>query len=272
MHRLFSIICIGACTLGILIFGWWFYHTKPSHNRNWELGQERLPLFTVEANRLKIDNFRNFAWKAPLQADANYETRFFNLDLISELDVFISHFDEFEGLGHIFLSFGFSDGRHVAVSLESRRENGEIFSPLHGLFRQYELMYIVGSEEDLVGSRLFYRGERVYHYKTVASPQQTKSLLLKLGESINQLAQTPRFYNTATRNCTNEITRQVEDVVAIDFPSSAKTFLPGYFDEVLYAMELLEAKGTFYETKRQARIYRSLDPKDPDFSKKLREK
>ena len=37
---------------------------------------------------------------------------------------------------HTFLSFGFEDGRRLAISVEVRRERGESFSPLRGLLRQ----------------------------------------------------------------------------------------------------------------------------------------
>jgi hypothetical protein len=64
-----------------------------------------------------------------MAAQTRYETRTFDLAKLEGVDVFISHFDDFEGLAHIFLSFGFSDGEQVVVSLETRREADEEFSP-----------------------------------------------------------------------------------------------------------------------------------------------
>lgn len=249
----------------------WFYNLKPSFDRNWELGQEKLPLFSIQGNTLHIKNFRNFSWTGSYAAEPRYETRSFDLNKVNDLDVFISHFSEFQGLAHIFLSFGLNDGQRIVISLESRREQGEVFSPLAGLFRQYEMIYVVGSEEDFVGVRIKFRNETVYRYDTVATPEQAQALLKELGDSINALAQEPQFYNTATHNCTNEITRQIEKITGIHFPSTLKTFLPGYFDDVLYRMHLLSTRDTFEQTKKAARIdNESADPNVSTFSQDLR--
>lgn len=259
-----SLVLAAVCTAGVLSI-------QPSHNREWELGQEQLPRFTIESDRLRVDHFRNFHWTGETAADIRYETRTYDLRTLQTLDVFISHFDEFEGLAHIFLSFGFADGEPVVVSLESRREIDEEFSPLQGLFRQYEIIYVVGSERDIVGARTGPRAERVYRYPTVATPEQARSLLLRLGDDINGVAQTPRFYNTLLRNCTNEITRQVEHIAPVDFPFTWKTLLPGYFDEVLYQMQLIPTVGTFEATKAAALIDNArVDPQSEDYSRALR--
>jgi hypothetical protein len=182
-------------------------------------------------------------------ADIQYETRSFDLDQMSGVDVIISHFDDFEGLAHIFLSFGFTDGNQVVVSLETRRESDESFSPLLGILRQYEMIYVVGSEKDVVGVRTGHRDERVYLYPTKATPEQARRLFDLLAVKINDVYNAPTMYNTLTNNCTNELTRSVEEMSDIDFPLTWKTILPGYFDEVLYDLELIDGEGTFSAVK-----------------------
>jgi hypothetical protein len=224
---------------------------RPSHSRDWELGHEALPhiIYSAASSEVTIENYRNFAWTDVMAADVRYETRTFDLDKMSGVDVIISHFDDFEGLAHIFLSFGFSDGEQVVVSLETRRESDESFSPILGMLRQYEIIYVVGSEEDVVGVRTGYRDERVYLYPAKASPEQARLLFDLLAVKINHVYDTPTMYNTLTKNCTNELTRSVEDMSEIDFPLTWKTVLPGYFDEVLYDLELIDGEGSFAEIK-----------------------
>jgi len=224
---------------------------RPSHNRDWELGHEELPhiIYSATSSQVTIENYRNFAWTDVMAADAKYETRTFDLDKMSGVDVIISHFDDFEGLAHIFLSFGFTDGEQIVVSLETRRETDESFSPILGMLRQYEIIYVVGSEEDVVGVRTGYRDERVYLYPAKASPEQARLLFDLLAVKINDVYDTPTMYNTLTKNCTNELTRSVEDMSEIDFPLTWKTVLPGYFDEVLYELELIDGEGSFAEIK-----------------------
>ena len=139
----------------------------------------------------------------------------------------------------------------VVVSLETRRESDESFSPLLGILRQYEIIYVVGSEEDVVGVRTGHRGERVYLYPTKASPDQARLLFDLLAAKINDVYDTPTMYNTLTKNCTNELTRSVEAMSEVDFPLTWKSILPGYFDEVLYDLELIDGEGAFAEVKER---------------------
>jgi len=242
---LYLIIIIGVLYVVL------FFTFHPSHDRNWELGHEELPLivFSDISSAVTIENYRNFHWTGTASANIAYETVSFDLDTITGVDVFISHFDDFEGLAHIFLSFGFEEGPHAVISLETRREANEAFSPLKGILRQYEIIYVVGSEEDIVGVRTGHREERVHLYPTKATPEQARELFNLMAVEINDVYRTPRMYNTLTRNCTNELTRPVEEMSTLDFPITWKTIMPGYFDEVLYELQLVDANKPFAEIK-----------------------
>ena len=60
-------------------------------------------------------------------------------------------------IAHIFLSFGFGTDDHLAVSIERRDEIGEGYSTIKGLFRQFELFYVVADERDVIRLRTNYR-------------------------------------------------------------------------------------------------------------------
>ena len=244
---------------------------KPSHNRDWELGQEKLPQILLEGDEILVKNLRDFHWTGPFEAQPNYIDAKYFLDQMQTVDVVISHFDEFEGLAHIFLSFGFSDGRHISISLETRREVGEKFSPWLGILRQFEIIYVVGTDNDLLGVRTGPREERVYIYPTLASPQQVRDLFGKLAQDINAVYEEPIFYNTLTQNCTNRLTRRVEEISDVRFPLTYKSILPGYFDEVLYDMRIIRTRESFQQTKQGALVDNAkTDFTDPDYPTKVR--
>lgn len=224
---------------------------RPSHDRDWELGHEQLPKieYSDTSSEITIQNFRNFEWTGKKEAVVNYEDKNFDLNEMVGVDVFISHFAEFEGLAHIFLSFTFSDDENVVVSLETRRESDESFSPLLGILRQFEIIYVVGSEQDIVGSRTGHRDERVYLYPAKISPEGARQLFGLIADNINGVYDKPQIYNTLTNNCTNELTRPVEQMSDVRFPLTWKTIMPGYFDEVLYELELIDTNGSFAEIK-----------------------
>lgn len=265
--------------IGATFLFWGIFHIgmtlafQPSHDRVWELGQETLPqIHFKEDGLVTIDGFRNFDWQANASTSSNYESRTFALDNLDAVDVFISHFDDFEGLAHIFLSFRVKDDKPIVISLETRREIGEEFSPLLGVLRQFEIIYVVGSEEDVVGLRTDVRDERVYLYPTKASKKQAQALFLALAEDINSVYENPIIYNTLTKNCTNGITRRVEDTTETDFPFSWKTILPGYFDEVLYDMNIIDTSAEFADIKSFHLINNEIvDRHQPTYSADLRQ-
>ncbi len=269
-HRWLRVVLF-LCVVFILFFIILQIIFRPSHERNWELGQERLPYIQFDAENVTVSNFRNFDWQREESAtEPQYETRTFSLEKLDSVDVFISHFDPFEGLAHIFLSFGFGS-EHMVVSLETRRESDESFSPTLGILRQFEIIYVVGSEEDIVGLRTDVRDERVYLYPTKASKEQARSLLLLLAKDINEVSNAPRMYNTLTHNCTNELTRRVEEIADVNFPLTWKTILPGYFDEVLYQVGVIASTQPFEEIKSKHLIVNtSADRHTATYSSDLR--
>jgi hypothetical protein len=256
-------LCAGAITLIV---------RTPSHDRVWETGQDKLPHIVFDGDAFTIENLRDFNWTGPFEAEERYISDSYKVSDIVGVDVIISHFAEFEGLAHIFLSFGFVDGRQVSISLESRREKGEKFSPFWGLFDQFEMIYVVATDDDLIGVRTGHRNERVYIYPTKATKEKAQELFKRLASNINAIHDEPVMYNTLMHNCTNEITREVEAMSTIDFPITYKTILPGFFDEVLYEVGVIDTSKSFEELRRASLVNNSLvDEKNENFSVHVRE-
>jgi hypothetical protein len=65
------------------------------------------------------------------------------------------------------VSFGFEGKDYLAISIETRKERGESYSTIAGFFKQYEQVYIVADERDLIRVRTNYRQpqEDVYIYR-----------------------------------------------------------------------------------------------------------
>ena len=72
-----------------------------------------------------------------------YEEREVQLSHLTGLDFFVSYWSE--GLvGHTFLSFIFDNAPPLSISIETRPEVGEGFNPVASLFKQFELICVVG--------------------------------------------------------------------------------------------------------------------------------
>ena len=63
------------------------------------------------------------------------------------------------------LSFGFRDGHYLGVSIEVRLEEGESYSAGGGAARQFEIMYVVADERDVIQLRTEIRSSDVYIYR-----------------------------------------------------------------------------------------------------------
>ena len=86
-------------------------------------------------------------------------------------------------------TFEFSDGRFLGVSVEIRKEQGESYSPLRGLFRQYELMYVIADERDVLQLRTNYRKDSdLYLYEVVAGQEATRAFLVDMMERAADIA------------------------------------------------------------------------------------
>ena len=114
---------------------------EPSNDRDWRPEQAVLPEIAFEGDVVRIRNVRNFRHHADGSATPAYDDRTYDLRKIERVWFGVSPFGtSWRGPAHVFLSFGFSDSQHVAISVEARKEVGEEYSIWKGLLRRYELM------------------------------------------------------------------------------------------------------------------------------------
>ena len=87
------------------------------------------------------------------------------------------------------MSFGFAGRDYVAVSIETRKARGQSYSTLAGIFKQYELVYIVGDERDLIGLRTSYRKpqEDVYVYRLHGPRENLRRFFLDYIKTMNDM-------------------------------------------------------------------------------------
>jgi hypothetical protein len=171
------------------------------------------------------------------------------------------------------LSFGFA-GEHIAFSIETRKEKGEVYSSIAGFFRRYELIYVVGDERDLIRVRSNYRRpqEQVYLYRTGARPENARRLFLEYVGKINELKEQPEFYNTLTTNCTTDVWYLVRALTG-QLPLDRRVLLSGYFPEYVYELGSLDSGIPFALLKTRSLINEKAHAADgdPDFSERIRE-
>jgi hypothetical protein len=244
----------------------------PSNHRDWAPDLATMPTADLLDDRVTVHNIRNCSYLTEEEFVLNYYDRSFDLKQIKTVDFLVVPFTGMPMLAHTMLSFGLDDGSHLAVSVEIRRERGEEYRLLNGMLNQYELIYVLGDERDLVKLRTKYRGSDVYLYHGTATPEQVQSLFVDIARRINELAVEPEYYNTFTNNCTTNIAQHINHLSPNLVPYNLSVLLPGESDRLAYNLGLIEKHGTFEETRRRAKIntVASVCADDPEFSAKIR--
>jgi hypothetical protein len=249
-----------------------FLLLRPTNDRPWETEYAVLASATRDGEMLHVSNIRNFAWTSATTATAGYYDATFDLSDVQGVDLVMSYWGG-DTIAHVFVSFAFSDGRHLAVSVETRRAAGQDYSTLGGFFRNYELIYVIADERDLIGVRTNMRHERVYLYRLQAAAQAPRLLLLSYLEKANALAKTPEFYNTLADNCTSNVISRVAAMPgsAGRPPYSWKLLLSGYTDSYAYDLGRLDHNLPFPELKLRSRIVHGTEASiGSDFSSVIR--
>ena len=249
-----------------------FKMVAPSNQRDWTPEQAVLAHADFNGNRVTVHSIRDCRWRSDDDFTLSYYDKTFDLDKLRSVDFIVVPFNETPSLGHTMLSFRFADGEHLAVSVEIRKERGEAYNPLAGFFRQYELIYVVASERDVIGKRVNCDLSDVYLYRSTATRQQARELFLDMMHRVDKLARAPEFYDTLTNNCTTNIRNHVNHLKADRVPYDYRVLLPGYSDSLAYDLGLIESHGSYEETRLRARVnYQAyLHRDDPAFSQAIR--
>lgn len=251
----------------------------PSNHRDWAPDQAVLPTAEFEKDKVTIRNVRNCKHLAEGEYVVDHYDKTYDLKKLRGVDFITMPFGPVPALAHTMVSFEFAseDPRdppeHLAVSVEVRKEKGEeVFNPMLGMAQQYEIMYVVADERDLLYRQTVISDSPTYVYKTIATPDLARKMLEGMLNRANDLSENPEFYDLLRNNCTTNIAKHINEVSPNRLSYDIGVLLPGYSDQKAYAEGLLAGIGSFEELKSKAIINEraKLAAKAPDFSAAIR--
>ena len=259
-----------ALVLGVV--AWWLTIT-PSHDRNWRPDVAVMPRAFIEGDRVRLTGVRNFDYRSRSDFTVHHEEREVDLSHLTGLDFYVSYFWSDAPVAHTFVSFLFDNAPPLSISIETRPEVGRGFEPIASMFKQFELIYVVGEERDLVGVRALHRREAVYHYHLNGLPEDVRRLLLVYLERINELADRPEFYNLLTNSCTINIIRYL-NAAGRKGRFDIRHLVNGLIDSYLYHSGRVDTILPFDELRRRSLINDAAEQADgtpePEFSRRIR--
>lgn len=246
---------------------------RPSNDRDWMLDQQILPYAEFNNNLVTVYNIRNFEYASTTSYAPRYYDKTFDLDKIKKVYYVVEPFSGYVGAAHTLLSFEFEDNTFVAISVEIRKEKDEKFSALKGLFRQYELMYVVADERDVVKLRSNYRKDQVYVYPIKTSKENIALLFKDMLTRANELKDEPAFYNTLTNTCTTNIAKHANKIMDQRVPFSFDLLFPAKSDRYAYDLGLIDTDLPFEDAREKFNINSRalMYADDPNFSVRIRQ-
>ncbi|MFK7975639.1 MAG: DUF4105 domain-containing protein [Halioglobus sp.] len=234
-----------------LVWGWWLT-LAPSNDREWLEDVAQLPVATLNGSQLTINNVRTYGELGNPESTLDWTTQTYDLDELIGFDIVLSFWGP-SAYGHTMTSWEFADGRHLTVSIETRKEKSEEYSAVRGFFRQFELYYVVASEADLIALRTRYRGEQVELYRVFTPDDGAKAMLLDYVKDINELAAKPRWYNAVIANCTTLIWRHAK-AIGSSFPLDWRLLANGFVVELGYELGTVNNTMSYPELRAASDI------------------
>jgi hypothetical protein len=269
LHVRSALLCLGCFCV---VLAWWL-SLKPTNSGAWQADVDRPAWVEMNGDRLIIHNLRNCDYRTETDYSNCWSDRAVNLSDLRGVDLFFTTWGV-RWIGHPILSFQFGDDQHVAFSIEARYKGDQTYSAILGFFRQYELIFVVADERDVIRLRTnFRKDEEVFLYRASLDADSARAIFLTYVEYLNQLKDHPEWYNALTRNCTTTLDKQISTEVAKPKPWNYQFLVNGTLDELLYDRGRLVTDGlSFKDLKSGAHINavaRTVD-KGQDFSTIIR--
>ncbi len=237
----------------VLVWVLWNTNRAVLH-REWLPDVARQATAAFDGDFITIRNVRNATYRTTTDFEVVWEERRYDLRQLRTIDFMVEPFSEWRALAHTLVTFGFADGEHVAISVETRKERGEQYSPLRGLLRHYELIYVIGDERDLIGLRANIRRDQVYLYPLRTTPDKARAMFVSMLQRANKLAGEPEFYNSVFSTCTSNIRRHASLLRSDGLAPDWRTVFPGYADALAWELGLIDFDGSIEQARQRFHI------------------
>ncbi len=238
-----------ACLAALLVFAIAVLVKVPRHDRSWQPHLSRLPVVSLNDGRFSIQEYRDWSYPAggePVQVWKTLPE--LQVQDVRRVWLIVEPHPSLPVMAHTLVLFEFQDGELIGLTVEARKQAGEKYSPLRGALNAFELIYQWATPQDLLTRRANYLGHELYMYPLALTQGETEAYLTALLDKTKHIETHPRFYNTLTSNCTNELAKAARLSWHPAFVFTGKS------PDALYRMDRIAGDGAFEELKANARI------------------
>lgn len=218
-----------ASIVAILFLGAGASITQPPRaDRDWYPYLSRTAQVELSGERFAVAPVSAWSYAREGPTDETYTDAAYDLSELREVWFVLEPQPGSQLAAHTLLLFEFEGDRLLGITIEARRQRNEEYSALRGVFNAFELAYVWGTARDFLTRRAVMLDHEVFVYPVSVAHDQKLMLLTRLLTRTQALASQPRYYNTITSNCTNELAK------AAGFDWAPAFILTGRSDEYLF--------------------------------------
>lgn len=245
---------------------------KPSNDRNWRDYYTNTPDAIIEEETVTLKNVRNWNHSnEEILSEEWLDEVVIDKNSIKQVWFGFSGFSKNPALGHTLLSFELDNGSVYTLSVEARQEIGEKYSAIKGLFNEFELLYGWATERDYVGVRVFLLNQPVELYPLNLNREEAQAVFMAMAQKTHNVATEPKFYNTITSNCTNELAATIKEKWPDRISYNIAQNLPGLSVNYLDKIGLIEVSKRKVIPKNNPQLQETIHQTPADFSLVLRQ-
>lgn len=254
----------------------WYFGLEARQDREWSPEVARILNYERQGNIVTLNNVRNFKWYPNGRFDEHWESREYDLDQITGVNIITSYWMGPQ-IAHTLVSFDFANSKPLTFSIEIRKEKTEEFSAIGGFFRKFEVSLVASDEKDIIYTRSNIRNEQVYFFPVNMPKVEMKALFEEYLHQADELKQQAKWYNTLTSNCTTLVFDMVQAVSNQKLPTDYRLLASGYLPNYLYDLGALNQNWdmkTWYQrahiNPKMAQLEHSKDQNTVDYSQIIR--
>lgn len=254
----------------------WYFGLEARQDREWSPEVARILNYERQGNIVTLNNVRNFKWYPNGRFDEHWESREYDLDQITGVNIITSYWMGPQ-IAHTLVSFDFANSKPLTFSIEIRKEKTEEFSAIGGFFRKFEVSLVASDEKDIIYTRSNIRNEQVYFFPVNMPKAEMKALFEEYLHQADELKQQAKWYNTLTSNCTTLVFDMVQAVSNQKLPTDYRLLASGYLPNYLYDLGALNQNWdmkTWYQrahiNPKMAQLEHSKDQNTVDYSQIIR--
>ncbi|MEN8374770.1 MAG: DUF4105 domain-containing protein [Gemmatimonadota bacterium] len=253
MRKLFKLasLLVLLGTIALVVF---LALRRPSLSRDWDEDVRILAgVEMADDGPVALSRVRNWRYAEDSIVSQSYLDAAFDPADIVDIWMYEQQLDDAGLIAHTFLVFEFDasygPARYLGLSVETRRESGEEYSLIGGMLRAFEVTHVWATERDLVTRRVQYLDYPLTRYRLEIPEEYRARIFVKLAQETGDLAITPRWYNTATNNCTSSLIKYVNESEPGAIPLHYSYVLTGTVDDYLERLGYLDAESALAITR-----------------------